>query len=87
MTFFFPVLLYIIVFHGIIEWFGLEGTFKGHLVQPPCNERGHLQPDKVAQSPVQLVLEHFHGGGIYTSLGNLFQYFSTLVLKKFLCIS
>jgi len=19
----------------------LEGTFKGHLVQPPCNEQGH----------------------------------------------
>lgn len=21
-----------------------EGTFKGHLVQPPCSEQGHLQP-------------------------------------------
>ena len=25
--------------HRIIEWFQLEGTFKGHLVQPPCNEK------------------------------------------------
>ncbi|KAK4823100.1 hypothetical protein QYF61_025838 [Mycteria americana] len=38
---------------GIIEWFGLEGTFKGHLVQPRCNEQGHLQLDQVAQSPLQ----------------------------------
>jgi len=21
----------------------LEGTFQGHLLQPPCNEQGHLQ--------------------------------------------
>jgi len=27
----------------IIEWFELEGTLKGHLAQPPCNEQGHLQ--------------------------------------------
>jgi len=25
----------------------LEGTFEGHLVQPPCNEQGHLQLDQV----------------------------------------
>jgi len=35
--------------HKIIECFGLEGTFKSHLVQPPCNEQGHLQLDQVAQ--------------------------------------
>lgn len=22
----------------IIEWFGLKVTFKGYLLQPPCNE-------------------------------------------------
>jgi len=48
----------------IIECFGLEGTFRGHLVQPPCNEQGHLQPDQVAQSPVQPGLECFQGWGI-----------------------
>jgi len=42
-----------------MEVFGLEGTFKGHLVQPPYNEQGHLQPHQVAQSPVQPDLEYF----------------------------
>lgn len=30
-------------FHIIIEWLGLEGTVKGHLVQPCCREQGLLQ--------------------------------------------
>jgi len=30
----------------------LEGTFKGHLVQPPCSEQGQLPLDQVAKSPV-----------------------------------
>jgi len=50
---------------GIIEWFGLEGTFKGHLVQPPCSEQGHLQQDQDAQSPVQPDLECFHRWGLH----------------------
>jgi len=25
--------------HRIIECFGLEGTFRGHLAQPPCSEQ------------------------------------------------
>lgn len=45
----------------ITEYFGLEGIFKGHLVQPPCKEQGHLQLDKMAQSPVQADLECFQG--------------------------
>jgi len=28
-----------------LESFEFEGTFKGHLVQLPCNEYGHLQLD------------------------------------------
>jgi len=50
--------------HRIIECFGLGKTFKGHLVQRPCHGQGHLQPDQVAQSPVQAGLEHFQGWGI-----------------------
>lgn len=29
--------------HGVIELFQLEGTLKGHLIQFPCTEQGHLQ--------------------------------------------
>ena len=47
-----------------MEWFGLEGTFKGHLVHPPCNEQGHLQLEQGAQSPVQPALECFQGWDI-----------------------
>ncbi|KAF1551686.1 Otoconin-90, partial [Eudyptes schlegeli] len=41
----------------------VTGTSKGHLVQPPCREQGHLQLDQVAQSPIQLDLECFQGWG------------------------
>lgn len=37
------VLHYCFPFFEIIEWFGLVWTFKGRLVQLPCNEQGHLQ--------------------------------------------
>ena len=47
-----------------MEWFGLEGIFQGYLVHPPCSEQGHLQPDQVAQSPVQPGLECSQGWGI-----------------------
>jgi len=47
-----------------MDWVGLEGTFKDHLVQPPCSEQGHLQLDQVAQSPIQPDPECFQGWGI-----------------------
>jgi len=25
----------------------LEGTFKGHVVQPPCNEQGQKKTDRI----------------------------------------
>jgi len=43
----------------------LEGTFKSHLIQPLCNEQGHLQLDQVAQGPVQSGLECCQGWSTY----------------------
>jgi len=40
------------LFLRIMEWFGLEGTFKGYLVQAPCSEQGHLHLDQVALEPL-----------------------------------
>ena len=48
----------------IIECFGLEGTVRGHLAQPPCSKPGHLQLDQAAKSPVQRGLECFQGWGL-----------------------
>jgi len=47
--------------HRMIECFGLEGTFRGHLAHPPCGEQGYLQLDQVAQSTIQPSLECFQG--------------------------
>ena len=41
-------------FHRMIELFGLERTFRGHLVQLPCNEQGHLQLHQVLRAPSSL---------------------------------
>ena len=46
--------------HRITESLEREWAFKGHLVQHPCNEQGHLQLNQVAQSPVQPVQEEFN---------------------------
>jgi len=45
-------------------WVGRVKTYKAHLVQPLCNEQGHLQLDKVAQRHIQPDLECFQGWGI-----------------------
>ena len=47
----------------IIEFLELEGTFKGHLVQLPCNEQRHPQLDQVAQGLIQPHLESLQGQG------------------------
>jgi len=44
-------------YYRILAQFELEVTSKDHLVQPPRNERGHLQVDWVAQSPLRPGLE------------------------------
>ena len=47
-----------------MEFLRLEGTFKGHLVQFPCNEQGHTQVDRGAQGLIQPCLENLQGWGI-----------------------
>ena len=51
----------------IIECFGLEGTFKNHLAQPPS--MGHLPLEQVTRSLVQPGFEHFQGGGSHSFSG------------------
>lgn len=46
----------------IMEWLGLEGTFKDHLVQLHYHGRGHLSLCQVTQSPVQSDLEPLQEG-------------------------
>ena len=65
----------------ITELSELEGTSKGHLVQLPANEQGHLQEDQVA--PSSLTLNVSKDGASTTSLGNLFQCFITIIVKYF----
>jgi len=47
--------------HRITESLGLKKTFKGHLVQLPCNEHGHAQLDQVAQGLIQPSLGSLQG--------------------------
>lgn len=61
----------------ILEWFGLQGTFKGHLLQVPCNDQEHFQLEQVAQIPVRLECV------VSTvSLENLWQCFTTLFVNN-----
>jgi len=67
-----------------MEWFGLERTVRDHVVQRPCNEQGHLQPDQVAQSPIQPGLECFQGWGIDQLSGQPVPVFHYPQCKEFL---
>ena len=51
-----------IFFYRIMKSFDLEELPKGHLVQMPCNEQGHLQQIRVLRAPCSLTL-HVCGDG------------------------
>ena len=62
----------------------MEGTSKGHLVQLSCADQGHLQLDQVLRALSSLTLSVSGDRASTTSLGNLFQYLTTLIGKHFL---
>ena len=53
-----------------MEWFGLEETFKGHLVQSTCREQGHLPLDRLRRAPSNLALNVSRDGASPISLGS-----------------
>ena len=55
--------------HRIIESLELEETFKGHLVQLSCTERGRAQLGHIAQSLIQPGLEYLQGWDIHLLSG------------------
>ena len=71
----------------IIKSSELEGTLKGHLVQPPCSEHGHPQVDQVLRAPSSLTLGVSRDGASTTSLGNLLQCLITLTVTNFFLTS
>lgn len=66
--------------HWIISLFGLEETFKGHLVQPTCLGQWHLPLDQVYQSLIQPELKCFQEWGIHPFSGPPLPVFYHLVI-------
>lgn len=62
----------------LIESFELKETFICHLIQLPCNEQEHLQLHQILRALCSITLKVSRDVST-TSLGNLFQYFSTLL--------
>ncbi|KAK4818643.1 hypothetical protein QYF61_016614 [Mycteria americana] len=65
----------------IIAWFGLEGTFTGHLVQPPAMGRDIFHQIRLLRAPSNLALNVSRDGASTTSLGDLLQGFTTLTFQ------
>ena len=65
----------------VIEPYELEGTLRSHLIQLPCTEQEHLQPDQVLRDPSNMILSVSRDGASTTSLGNLCQCLTTLIAK------
>lgn len=69
------------VIHRIVDHLELEGSFKAHLVEPPCNEQGHHR-GQVLQRPLNLPLNVSRDGTSAISLDSLFQCITTLIVKN-----
>ena len=66
----------------VIEWFGLEGTFKTIWFQPPAIGRDTSLQIGLLTAPSSLALNASREGTSTTSLGNLFQGLTTLTVKN-----
>jgi len=59
----------------LIEFFELEGTHRGHLVQFPCSEQGCLQLHQVLRVPSSLTLSVSGDGATSTDLAMVLSMF------------
>lgn len=41
------------IIYRFTDYFGLEGTLRGYLVQAPCHEQGRLQLGQAAQGHIK----------------------------------
>jgi len=70
-SFKFQVILHLkLLYHTTVEWFGWEGTFGGHLAQPPAASRDIFIWIRVLTAPSSLVWDGSRDGASTTALGN-----------------
>ena len=69
--------------HGLTDWFGWEGTFRGHPVQPPAMGRDISNQMRVLRAPSNLAWNGSRDGASPTSLGNLGQGLTILSVNNF----
>lgn len=65
------------------ELFELEGNFKDHLFQLPFTQQGHPQLDRLLRVLSSLAFDVSRDRASIVSLGNLFQWLTTLTVKDF----
>ena len=74
-------------FHRIPQRFGVEGTVKAHLVQPPAMSSDVFNQIRLLRALSDLTMNIARDGASTTSLGNLCQCLATLIIEKFFLIS
>lgn len=67
--------------------FGLEGTLKDYLFQPPAISRDIFNEIRLLRTTSRLTLNISRDGSLTISLYNLFQHFITFSVKNFFLIS
>ena len=67
----------------LTELFQLKGTFKGHLLQPLAMNRDTYISVRLLKALSSLILNVSKDRASTTSLGNLFQCLTTLIVKNF----